>query len=71
MVTIVDIKPWLLQLGINAATVLSQGARNVNNGVLYGGASAVGDGVHDDRHALLDAFLIIIFLLLLPMTGVA
>jgi len=64
-------KIWFSVLGTHAATLLSQGARNVKNGVLYGGASAVGDGVHDDRQAFLDAFLIIIFLLLLPMTGVA
>jgi hypothetical protein len=38
-----------------AAVVLSQGARNVKNGAPYGGASAVGDGVHDDTQAFLDA----------------
>jgi hypothetical protein len=38
-----------------AATVLSQGVRNVKNGASYGGASAVGDGVHDDTQAFLDA----------------
>jgi hypothetical protein len=40
----------------HAATILSQGARNVKNGAAYGGASAVGDGVHDDTQAFLDAF---------------
>jgi hypothetical protein len=40
---------------IYAATVLSQGARNVRSGASYGGASAVGDGVHDDTQAFLDA----------------
>jgi hypothetical protein len=39
-----------------AATILSQGARNVKNGAAYGGASAVGDGVTDDTQAFLDAF---------------
>jgi hypothetical protein len=39
----------------HAATILSQGARNVKNGAAYGGASAVGDGVHDDTQAILDA----------------
>jgi hypothetical protein len=39
-----------------AATVLSQGARNVKNGAPYGGASAFGDGIHDDTQAFLDAF---------------
>ena len=38
-----------------AATVLSQGVRNVKNGAAYGGASAVGDGMHDDTQAILDA----------------
>jgi hypothetical protein len=38
-----------------ATSVLSQGARNVKNGAPYGGASAVGDGVHDDTQAFLDA----------------
>jgi hypothetical protein len=40
-------------------TILSQGARNVKtglvNGVPYGGATAFGDGVHDDTQAFLDA----------------
>src|SRR5580704_5350959 len=39
----------------HAATILSQGARNVKNGAAYGGASAVGDGVHDDTQAIRDA----------------
>jgi hypothetical protein len=38
-----------------AVTVLSNGARNVKHGAPYGGASAVGDGVHDDTQAFLDA----------------
>jgi hypothetical protein len=54
-----------------AATALSQGAVNVKNGTPYGGASAVGDGVHHDTQAFFDAFLILIFLVLLPMLGVA
>jgi Pectate lyase superfamily protein len=40
----------------DAATILSQGARNVKNAVAYGGVSAVGDGVTDDTQAFLDAF---------------
>ena len=52
-------------------TVLAQAAHKLKNSVLYGGASALGDGVHDDRQAFLPASLIIIFLLLLPMMGAA
>jgi Pectate lyase superfamily protein/Carbohydrate binding module (family 6) len=44
------------QIPTYATTVLSQGTRNVKNGAPYGGASAVGDGVHDDTQAFLDAF---------------
>jgi hypothetical protein len=51
------ILPFLLitHSAIHAATVLSQGARNVKNGAEYGGASAFGDGIHDDTQAFLDA----------------
>jgi len=55
------LKIWIMlllfvaQSAYAATTILSQGARNVKNGAAYGGASAVGDGVHDDTQAILDA----------------
>jgi hypothetical protein len=57
----INMRTWILlflliaHAEIHAATVLSQGARNVKNGAPYGGASAIGDGVHDDTQAFLDA----------------
>src|ERR1700737_4066010 len=61
MDTFINMRIWILPLlliihsATHAATVLSQGARNVKNGAAYGGASAFGDGVHDDTQAFLDA----------------
>jgi hypothetical protein len=46
---------FVAQSALAATTILSQGARNVKNGAAYGGASAFGDGVHDDTQAILDA----------------
>jgi hypothetical protein len=57
----INMRTWMLLFllvthsATHAATVLSQGARNVKNGAPYGGASAIGDGVHDDTQAFLDA----------------
>jgi hypothetical protein len=66
---------WIVLFGLvarsttRAVTVLAQGARNEKNNVSYGGASALGDVVHDHRQAVRPASLIMIFRRLLPTMG--